>query len=97
MSKSNPNLVMCVGPSGCGKTTLLNAIAGLTTSRSEIYLDEELIASPKMKQTPGLTASLFFKTAPSFPGKRCRTHLWADHSGKMKKNEAIAEARSWTS
>ena len=88
--------VMCVGPSGCGKTTLLNAIAGFDNlTGGEIYLDEELIASPKMKQTPGFDRIVVFQNGALFPWKTVLQNLTYGPiiQGKMKKNEAIAEAR----
>ena len=88
--------VMCVGPSGCGKTTLLNAIAGFDNlTGGEIYLDEELIASPNLKQTPGFDRIVVFQNGALFPWKTVLQNLTYGPiiQGKMKKNEAIAEAR----
>jgi len=88
--------VMCVGPSGCGKTTLLNAIAGFDNlTGGEIYLDGELIASPKMKQTPSFDRIVVFQNGALFPWKTVLQNLTYGPiiQGKMKKNEAIAEAR----
>lgn len=57
-----------VGPSGCGKTTLLNMIAGFdTVTEGEIYLDGELIASPKKKLMPGPDRVVVFQLGALFP------------------------------
>ncbi len=88
--------VMCVGPSGCGKTTLLNAIAGFDNlTDGEIYLDGELIASPKMKQRPGFDRIVVFQNGALFPWKTVLQNLTYGPviQGKMRKDEAITEAR----
>jgi len=88
--------VMCVGPSGCGKTTLLNAIAGFDNlTDGEIYLDRELIASPKMKQKPGFDRIVVFQNGALFPWKTVLQNLTYGPviQGKMTKGEAITEAR----
>jgi NitT/TauT family transport system ATP-binding protein len=88
--------VMCVGPSGCGKTTLLNAIAGFDNlTEGEIYLDEALIASPRMKQTPGSDRIVVFQNGALFPWKTVLQNLTYGPTiqGKMTKDEAVAEAR----
>jgi NitT/TauT family transport system ATP-binding protein len=88
--------VMCVGPSGCGKTTLLNAIAGFDNlTGGEIYLDDQLIASPKIKQIPGFDRIVVFQNGALFPWKTVLQNLTYGPviQGKMKKEEAIAEAR----
>lgn len=88
--------VMCVGPSGCGKTTLLNAIAGFDNlTDGEIYLDDELIASPSMKQTPGFDRIVVFQNGALFPWKTVLQNLTYGPviQGKMNKDEAIVEAR----
>lgn len=88
--------VMCVGPSGCGKTTLLNAIAGFDNlTDGEIYLDNKLIASPSMKQTPGFDRIVVFQNGALFPWKTVLQNLTYGPviQGKMNKDEAIVEAR----
>jgi len=88
--------VMCVGPSGCGKTTLLNAIAGFDNlTDGEIYLDDKLIASPSMKQTPGFDRIVVFQNGALFPWKTVLQNLTYGPiiQGKMNKDEAIVEAR----
>jgi NitT/TauT family transport system ATP-binding protein len=94
--------VMCVGPSGCGKTTLLNAIAGFDNlTGGEIYLDGQLIASPKMKQTPVLTGSSFFKMELFFlENGFAEPDLWPDDSRKDDKRRPSLKPgglwRGWT-
>ena len=57
-----------VGPSGCGKTTLLNAIAGFHgISSGEIYLDDELLCSPKKLAVPGADRIVVFQNGALFP------------------------------
>jgi NitT/TauT family transport system ATP-binding protein len=88
--------VMCVGPSGCGKTTLLNAIAGFDNlTDGEIYLDDELIASPNIKQTPGSDRIVVFQNGALFPWKTVLQNLTYGPviQGKMTKDEAVTEAR----
>ncbi len=88
--------VVCVGPSGCGKTTLLNAIAGFDNlTGGEIHLDGKLIASPKMKQTPGSDRIVVFQNGALFPWKTVLQNLTYGPrvQGKMKKDQAVAEAR----
>lgn len=59
-----------VGPSGCGKTTMLNMIAGFdTVTEGEIYLDGQLIASPKKKLLPGPDRMVVFQLGALFPWK----------------------------
>lgn len=59
-----------VGPSGCGKTTMLNMIAGFdTVTEGEIWLDGELIASPKKKLLPGPDRMVVFQLGGLFPWK----------------------------
>lgn len=88
--------VVCVGPSGCGKTTLLNAIAGFDNlTDGEIHLDGKLIASPKIKQSPGSDRIVVFQNGALFPWKTVLQNLAYGPvvQGKMKKDEAVAEAR----
>ena len=88
--------VVCVGPSGCGKTTLLNAIAGFDNlTGGEIHLDGKLIASPKMRQTPGSDRIVVFQNGALFPWKTVLQNLTYGPvvQGKMGKDEAVAEAR----
>ena len=85
-----------VGPSGCGKTTLLNAIAGFDNlTGGEIYLDDELIASPAIKQSPGSDRIVVFQNGALFPWKTVLENLTYGPvaQGKMSKDEAVAEAR----
>lgn len=85
-----------VGPSGCGKTTLLNAIAGFDNlTGGEIYLDGELIASPKMKQSPGSDRIVVFQGGALFPWKTVLQNLTYSPviQGRMSYDEAVAEAR----
>lgn len=85
-----------VGPSGCGKTTLLNAIAGFDNlTGGEIYLDGELIASPKMKQSPGSDRIVVFQGGALFPWKTVLQNLTYSPviQGRMSHDEAVAEAR----
>jgi len=85
-----------VGPSGCGKTTLLNAIAGFDNlTGGEIYLDDKLIASPALKQSPGSDRIVVFQNGALFPWKTVLENLIYGPvaQGKMSKDEAVAEAR----
>lgn len=88
--------VMLVGPSGCGKTTLLNAIAGFSNVTSGIIsLDDEIIASPSMHQSPGADRIVVFQGGALFPWKTVLGNLVYGPmmQGKMKRDEAVAEAR----
>lgn len=59
-----------VGPSGCGKTTMLNMIAGFdTVTEGEVWLDGEMIASPKKKLLPGPDRVVVFQLGALFPWK----------------------------
>jgi len=87
---------MVVGPSGCGKTTLLNAIAGFDNATGgAIYLDDELIASPTMIQSPGADRMVVFQGGALFPWKTVLANLTYGPimQGKMKPREAVDEAR----
>ncbi len=89
-------LLMLVGPSGCGKTTLLNAIAGFDNATGgAIYLDDELIASPTMIQSPGADRMVVFQGGALFPWKTVLANLTYGPimQGKMKPREAVDEAR----
>jgi NitT/TauT family transport system ATP-binding protein len=57
-----------VGPSGCGKTTLLNIVAGFDTlSEGEVMLDDVVIASPRLRATPGPERMVVFQHGGLFP------------------------------
>lgn len=59
-----------VGPSGCGKSTLLNILAGFDTLTSgEVYLDDELLASPSKPPKPGSDRVVVFQQGALFPWK----------------------------
>jgi NitT/TauT family transport system ATP-binding protein len=88
--------VMVVGPSGCGKTTLLNAIAGFDNATGgAIYLDDELIASPDIVQTPGADRMVVFQGGALFPWKTVIDNITYGPvvQGKMSVSEAVNEAR----
>jgi sulfonate transport system ATP-binding protein len=88
--------VMVVGPSGCGKTTLLNAIAGFDNATGgAIYLDEEMIASPDMVQSPGADRMVVFQGGALFPWKTVLDNITYGPvmQGKMRVGEAVSEAR----
>lgn len=88
--------VMLVGPSGCGKTTLLNAIAGFSNVTSGIIsLDDEIIASPSIAQTPGADRIVVFQGGALFPWKTVLENLTYGPlvQGKMRRDEAVAESR----
>lgn len=89
-----------VGPSGCGKTTLLNAIAGFDTITSgEIYLDEELISSPRKQIKPDVDRMVVFQNGALFPWKTVLENITYGPlvQGKMKKPEAMDAARDMLS
>ena len=59
-----------VGPSGCGKSTLLNILAGFDTLTSgEVYLDDQLLASPDKPPRPGSDRVVVFQQGALFPWK----------------------------
>jgi NitT/TauT family transport system ATP-binding protein len=85
-----------VGPSGCGKTTLLNAIAGFDTiTDGEIYLDGELISSPRHQITPNVDRMVVFQNGALFPWKTVLQNITYGPivQGRMTKAEAGAKAR----
>lgn len=89
-----------VGPSGCGKTTLLNAIAGFDTITSgEIYLDEELISSPRKQIKPDVDRMVVFQNGALFPWKTVVENITYGPlvQRKMKKPEAMDAARDMLS
>jgi len=88
--------LVLIGPSGCGKTTLLNAIAGFDNiTEGSIYLDEKIIASPNMKQSPGADRIVVFQNGALFPWKTVLENLIYGPmvQGKMFRDEAVAEVR----
>jgi NitT/TauT family transport system ATP-binding protein len=88
--------IMLVGPSGCGKTTLLNAIAGFSNVTSGIIrLDDEIIASPGMVQSPGADRIVVFQGGALFPWKTVLRNIIYGPvmQGKMTTDEAVSEAR----
>lgn len=90
-------LAMIVGPSGCGKTTLLNAIAGFDNATGgAIYLDDEMIASPDMTQSPGADRIVVFQGGALFPWKTVLSNIIYGPvmQGKMSVDEAVSEARN---
>ena len=88
--------LVLIGPSGCGKTTLLNAIAGFENiTEGSIYLDEKIIASPDMNQSPGADRIVVFQNGALFPWKTVLENLIYGPmvQGKMFRDEAVAEVR----
>jgi len=88
--------IMLVGPSGCGKTTLLNAIAGFSNVTSGIIsLDDEIIASPGMVQSPGADRIVVFQGGALFPWKTVLSNIIYGPvmQGKMTVDKAVSEAR----
>jgi NitT/TauT family transport system ATP-binding protein len=87
-----------VGPSGCGKTTMLNMIAGFdTVTEGEIFLDGELIASPKKKLLPGPDRMVVFQLGALFPWKTildnvCFGPLMQGEVGKQLKTQLETRA-----
>ncbi len=80
-----------VGPSGCGKTTLLNAIAGFHgVTTGEIYLDDELLCSPKMTTAPGADRIVVFQNGALFPWNTVLDNVIYGPvvQGKMSRKEA---------
>ncbi len=87
---------MLVGPSGCGKTTLLNAVAGFSNvTAGAIELDGKVIASPNVRQSPAADRIVVFQNGALFPWKTVLQNLIYGPviQGKMKKDQAVAEAR----
>ncbi|MEM4313058.1 MAG: ABC transporter ATP-binding protein [Thermoplasmata archaeon] len=85
-----------VGPSGCGKTTLLNAIAGFDNITSgEIYLDGELIASPRRQAKPDVDRIVVFQNGALFPWKTVIDNIIYGPviQGRLKRLEAVEIAR----
>ncbi|MFZ0929369.1 MAG: ABC transporter ATP-binding protein [Syntrophobacteraceae bacterium] len=85
-----------VGPSGCGKTTLLNAIAGFDNiTAGEIYLDGELISSPRHQIKPNVDRMVVFQNGALFPWKTVLQNITYGPivQGRMSKKEAGAKAR----
>ncbi len=59
-----------VGPSGCGKSTLMNIVAGFDNVTSgEVWLDDELLASPRHAPRPGADRVVVFQNSALFPWK----------------------------
>jgi NitT/TauT family transport system ATP-binding protein len=88
--------IMLVGPSGCGKTTLLNAIAGFSNVTSGIIrLDDEIIATPGMVQSPGADRIVVFQGGALFPWKTVLSNIIYGPvmQGKMTEDNAVSEAR----
>lgn len=88
--------MVIVGPSGCGKTTLLNAIAGFSNLTSgNIYLDGQMIASPKIVQKPGADRTVVFQNGSLFPWKTVINNLIYGPviQNKMSRDQAVDEAR----
>lgn len=84
-----------VGPSGCGKTTLLNAVAGFDNiTGGEIYLDGELISSPKHQIQPDVDRMVVFQNGALFPWKTVMENITYGPivQGKLKKAQAEAKA-----
>jgi len=85
-----------VGPSGCGKTTLLNAVAGFDNiTAGEIYLDDELISSPRYQIKPNVDRMVVFQNGALFPWKTVIQNVTYGPivQGTMSKAEAHARAR----
>lgn len=59
-----------VGPSGCGKSTLMNIIAGFDNVTSgDVWLDDEILASPNHPPRPGADRVVVFQNSALFPWK----------------------------
>jgi NitT/TauT family transport system ATP-binding protein len=89
-------LAMIVGPSGCGKTTLLNAIAGFDNATGgAIYLDDKVIASPDITQSPGANRIVVFQGGALFPWKTVLNNIIYGPviQGRMRKDDAVSKAR----
>ncbi|MEN6439554.1 MAG: ABC transporter ATP-binding protein [Syntrophobacter sp.] len=85
-----------VGPSGCGKTTLLNAVAGFDNiTAGEIYLDGELISSPKHQIKPDVDRMVVFQNGALFPWKTVMENITYGPivQGSLNKAQAQAKAR----
>jgi NitT/TauT family transport system ATP-binding protein len=89
-------LAIIVGPSGCGKTTLLNAIAGFDTiTAGEIFLDGELISSPRHQIKPNVDRMVVFQNGALFPWKTVIENVTYGPivQGALSKAQAHAKAR----
>lgn len=66
---SQGEIVALVGPSGCGKSTLLRLLLGLEApSQGEIYLEDELLSSPKRQvEINKRQMGVVFQTPSLFP------------------------------
>lgn len=89
-------ICVVVGPSGCGKTTLLNTIAGFDNLTSgEVYLDDQLIATPGRELRPGPDRIVVFQHGALFPWKTVLDNVTYGPvvQGRMSRRQAETQAR----